>query len=430
MSNILYLSDSVLHATGYANQTRLLCKTLSNANHTVYQLGHNHYGMPIKNCVLEDGEELNYTLLGTDGSMYCKNVLPEYMKQYRTEVYITLLDTFMIMNAYQQTNPQDPTNWSNWNVPNKSIFWFPSDGSWFPRFCDLVLKKYDYPVSMSKWGQDQIKRLYNMDVKYIPHGVKTDQFYPYTDKRKQEIKLKYSREGLYAYKNGRFFSVQINLLDKYVFGCVARNQGRKSLPELIQAFCEFAKDKPDVVLIMHSDPNDQAAVVDLQEMADRSGMGHKILWTAMRITNPYTTTRMNELYNVFDCFALLTTGEGFGIPFIESMACGVPVIATDFTTTKELITDNNAGLGVKLMGEDKRPYPGEQAMNGFIIGTWGVGRAFADFYDAIAKFNYAYTHREEMKEMGRNGRNAVLKYYDWDGVVGPTWVKFIAEITK
>jgi glycosyltransferase involved in cell wall biosynthesis len=40
---------------------------------------------------------------------------------------------------------------------------------------------------------------------------------------------------------------------------------------------------------------------------------------------------LNEIYNLFDVMVLPTIGEGFGLPMLESMAAGTPVIATNFT---------------------------------------------------------------------------------------------------
>lgn len=418
---ILHLSDSSLHSTGYANQTRLLCNTLSKAGHSVYQLGHNHSAMATTKTVLEDGEEIDYTLIGTDGSPYCRDVLPDYFQKYKPQIFTILLDTFMLMQA----------NVNGWNIPAKSVFWYPSDGGWFPKFCDQVLRKVDYPVAMAKYGQMQAKEQFGINAHYIPHGVRSDIFYPYDDDKKYENRLKYSQGMLYAFKGNMFFPLTVDLTDKFIVGCVARNQSRKNLPEAIKAFCEFAKDKEDVVLVLHSDPVDNAAVCNLQELADRWGQGHKIMWTAMRIWNPYTQTRMRDLYNLFDMFFLVTSGEGFGIPFVEAMSCEIPIVATDYTTTKELVTDNDAGIAVKLMGEDERPYPAEKRIfNGTITGTWEVERGLADFYDSVKKLNEMYDKKEMRQKFGKNARQAVLKHYDWNKVVGPAWTKFIAEIGK
>lgn len=384
-------------------------------------LAHNHHGLPIKGMKFEDGEEMPYTLLGSDGSPYCKNVIGDYFVKYRPEIFTILLDTFMLMQA----------GITQWNIPAKSVFWYPSDGGWFPKFCEQVLTKVDYPVAMAKFGQSQAKNLFNIKAHYIPHGCKTNMFYPYNADRKRQVRLEYSRGQLFAFKNQVLYPLNIDLTGRFILGCVARNQGRKNLPETIKTFCEFAKDKEDVLLVMHSDPVDNAMVCNLQELAERWGQGHKIVWTAMRIFNPYTNSRMRDLYNLFDVFFLATSGEGFGIPFIEAMACEVPVVATDYTTTKEIVTDNNAGFGIKLMGEDERPYPAEKRIfNGTIVGTWEVERAFADIFDGVEKLNKLYHDRKLRDEFGKNARQAVLKNYDWDNVVGPAWVKYMEEIGK
>src|SRR3990167_511073 len=157
---ILHLSDSVLHPTGYANQSRLLCQTLQKAGNQVFTLGHNHHGMPIRNWEFEDGTKQNYTLLPTDGSPYARNAVHEYFVRYKPDMFGILLDTFMLLQAQI----------TDWQIPAKSYFWYPSDGGWFPKFCEQVLKKIDYPVAMAKFGQDQAKRLFDIKAHYIPHG--------------------------------------------------------------------------------------------------------------------------------------------------------------------------------------------------------------------------------------------------------------------
>lgn len=46
---------------------------------------------------------------------------------------------------------------------------------------------------------------------------------------------------------------------------------------------------------------------------------------------------MVDIYNMMDVHALPTGGEGFGIPTVEAMACGVPNVITNYTTGYELV---------------------------------------------------------------------------------------------
>lgn len=59
----------------------------------------------------------------------------------------------------------------------------------------------------------------------------------------------------------------------------------------------------------------------------------------------------NFLYNCAEAVVLPSLCEGFGLPIVESMACGVPVIATDVGSIGEIIKD--AGSLVSLNNEDE-----------------------------------------------------------------------------
>ena len=55
------------------------------------------------------------------------------------------------------------------------------------------------------------------------------------------------------------------------------------------------------------------------------------------LSQPLTDEQLNRLYNLFDVTVLPSTGEGFGLPIIESFAAGVPVVATDCSACSELV---------------------------------------------------------------------------------------------
>jgi glycosyltransferase involved in cell wall biosynthesis len=56
---------------------------------------------------------------------------------------------------------------------------------------------------------------------------------------------------------------------------------------------------------------------------------------------PLGPARMAELYRSADCFVLPTRGEGWGMPILEAMACGVPAIATDWSAPTTFLTPQN-----------------------------------------------------------------------------------------
>jgi glycosyltransferase involved in cell wall biosynthesis len=59
------------------------------------------------------------------------------------------------------------------------------------------------------------------------------------------------------------------------------------------------------------------------------GMKEKQLWS---------------LYAISDVFLLASKSEGLGMPILEAMSCGLPVVATNCTAISELLADNRGLL--------------------------------------------------------------------------------------
>ena len=123
---------------------------------------------------------------------------------------------------------------------------------------------------------------------------------------------------------------------------------------------------------------------------------------------------MNEVYNIMDVFTLSTSGEGFGVPIIEAMACGVPCVVTDYTTTNELLNKNGqCGIAVPVITN--------------ITGTWNVERAFIDIDKMSDAFQILHDDKKLREKMGQIGIKKVEKYYNWKTII-PKWNKLIKEM--
>jgi len=94
-------------------------------------------------------------------------------------------------------------------------------------------------------------------------------------------------------------------------------------------------------------------------------------------------------------------GEGFGLPIIESMACGTPLIATDFSAMKELVED--VGLLVK---------PKEWLCAEF-LGSWF---AMPDTKELSKKMEEMYYYEDLRKKCSKAGLKRA-KEYSWDKVI-------------
>ena len=371
---IAMLSDSVLTPTGYANVTLELLTRLQEKGHECFNLAHNYQGASI-NKTIANGKEITFTIIGAGNQPYFKDRMKECIDKYKFDVIIILLDTFMI-----KENPYNLSFYEQFDfTPCKTVFYYPSDGRNFPFGCDKILRKVDLPVAMSKYGQAQVKELFNIDTKYIPHGVNFKNFFKLEDK--ESVK--------------RGFGFQ----NKFIVGVVARNQGRKMLDRTILAFAKFAEDKNNALLFLHLDPNDAASVFDMTQLIKEYKIENKVRFSGMKVYEGFTLERMNQVYNCMDCFLLTTSGEGFGIPTIEAMACGVPVVLTDYTTSAELTNDGKCGMLVPLSTE--------------ILGTWSVFRALIDIDKTVESLNKLYIDEKFRNHLGEMGRLKVKNEYDW-----------------
>jgi glycosyltransferase involved in cell wall biosynthesis len=119
--------------------------------------------------------------------------------------------------------------------------------------------------------------------------------------------------------------------------------GERKAPEvLLRAFAEEFKPSEDVLLLLsvfNRDPDvdvrAQVAALDLPPSAPVTVM-----------VNPeFADYQMGSLYRSADCFVLPTRGEGFGMPVLEAMACGLPVIATDWSGPADFLHE---GVGYPL----------------------------------------------------------------------------------
>lgn len=263
-----------------------------------------------------------------------------------------------------------------------------------PLTCENVIKKVDKPVAMARYAQIQAKEMHGVESEYIPHAVEPEIYRPVSDDEKLSLRKKWGQ------------ILGVNLTDKFIIGLVARNQGRKMLDKEFEAMALIAKRIPNAVLLAHTDKWDPACHYNTDVLIKELGLENRIVFTGTKYFKGFDYKIMYEIYNLMDIFMLSTSGEGFGIPTIEAMACCVPIVITDYTTSWEIVERNKAGELVKLKTQT--------------LGTWNVGRGIWDSEDACEKVVKLYNDPLLRKEYGLNGRSAILREYTWS-IVAKQW---------
>lgn len=280
----------------------------------------------------------------------------------------------------------------------KLMLYFPIDG--FPMAGSHMenIKLVDYPIVFSQYAARAMDTLgYKRDETYwyVPHGVNTEVFHPLPP----EVRAKVREDN--------------KLSDKFVVGSTNRNNYRKMLPRLMEAFSIFAKDKPDVVFIAHCDPND-AQGYNMGAWVARYGIADKVRFTAPN--QPMiglTDEQLNALYNALDVFATASTGEGFGLPIIEAQSAGVPIIAGDHTAQTELVK----GHGWLVPTKDKLPT--HEGLDYYTVDADGLAEALEEAYSDFGK----------RKTFARKSRE-FAEGYDWKRNIAPMWKTTIDAVCE
>ncbi len=401
---ILWLSDSPTTSTGYATATMNILNGLSD-EFECHCIGHNYYGHTLKpGLEFEDGTKLKFYLHGTGRAKYGLDVVPTIIKKIDADFFGILLDTFMVYPDY-----------INYDFsPAKTFFYFPSDGGGrIPHNCEQILNKCYFNIGMSEFASKQAELKHNVNSYPIPLGYNEKHFYPLSEDKKQKAKKKWNFEN------------------KFVVGCIARNQGRKMWDRIIKAFAVWCKDKPDVILFLHTDPYDPAKVFDMPQLITDLGLNNRIVFSGTSFYKPFNPSEMNEIYNIMDIFLLLTSGEGWGMPIVEAQACGIPQIVTDYTTSREIIKGKlPTGELVNLVGSDKdTPDPHiNEILEGTILGSWQVDRGVASINDAVKKLNLLYNDQKLRQKYSKNSiKNS--KKYEWGEII-KQWKKVLKEKLK
>jgi len=169
-----------------------------------------------------------------------------------------------------------------------------------------------------------LKKIYITKKKYsvIYYGINLKKFVKLNSKKKMNLKKKLDIDN-----------------KTFVLGCIARHVEQKSLDIIIKSFSLFVQKNPDIKakLIMIGKGHLES---ELKHLAKDLNINKKIIWINY-------TDNINLYFNIFDMFCLSSRYEGLGLVLLESLASGVPVLATRSGAIPEIIINKKNGYLVK-----------------------------------------------------------------------------------
>jgi len=455
---IMPVSDSPWAPTGFGTNTRNIASIFADDGHTVGYAGCQNtkhepeYEMPWPLGQEEKKVTIELLPLMHPGEeKFGEKSFASWMQIFNPDLVFTHLDIQMFSYMTEAKKPSgvnlpfasqegDKLNFQEyqklakqgWRESKRDRFKLasiiPIDGQPSIPHWQNTLQHVDYPIAMSQYGKTVMGEDFPdwsppNPITYIPHGVDCDFFKP--------------------------INVAKPNPDTFIVGCVARNQHRKNIPRLMRSFKIFVERnnlKPeDAKLMLHMDWADHMGwnieymagphVYDIADYLMPPTMG------SLEGGQHPDDMGMVNIYNLMDVHALPTGGEGFGIPTVEAMACGVPNIICNYTTSYELVGADKPECPEEMLLPHGLDGGGDliESDRGFLVPykdmMWDTPiraapmRALWDEQKAADALEYYYNNKDVCKEHGENARKYALKYYDWKAAVGPMWKEWIKRVT-
>lgn len=225
-------------------------------------------------------------------------------------------------------------------VPYVGIFPVEADPLLHPSDWTLTIDTMSASLCESRFGTKLLNDA-GLPSRYIPIGV--DEFFrPPTPEERESARRRW------------------NLDDRFIVYTVADNQERKNLavhlatiallrgeelvwPQLIGKKRRL-EDAVDAFYVLNTKKNPMQIGYDLHELAERFGITSNILALEHPMQSGLDREALRDLYWCADAFLLLSKAEGLGLPVLEAMACGVPVVGGDHTGIAESLGEGRGLL--------------------------------------------------------------------------------------
>lgn len=136
-----------------------------------------------------------------------------------------------------------------------------------------------------------------------------------------------------------------NKNNTFVFLSVFEWARRKGWDILLEAFCRAFSMGDNVELLIRASAKGEHGIKKIvNEFFKEKNIDSSFLSKIKLMDHPINTFSLYSLYESCDAFVLPSRGEGWGMPYLEAMAFGKPVIGTNWGGNTEFMTNSNSFL--------------------------------------------------------------------------------------
>ncbi len=268
----------------------------------------------------------------------------------------------------------------------KRVYYTMLESTRIPPYWVDALNTMDQVWATSTWGKQTFTESgVKVPINIVPGGVEPTIFNP-------KIEPYTSESG-----NFRFLSV-------------GKWEIRKGYDILLKAYCEEFKANERVELILHPMTIQWFVGSNFNIFEELFNLdlpnNHAPVNVVKQVFPNYAD--MARLYRLADCFVNPTRGEGWNLPLCESMACGVPSIATNWSSHTEYITEQNCML-LKDYQIVPSIHPAQIYQEFLRYGKW----AEPSVKELREKMRYAFDNQDEIKKYGTQAAED-MRAWTWD----------------
>tara|TARA_A100001515_G_C4582578_1_gene213407 strand:+ start:616 stop:1857 length:1242 start_codon:yes stop_codon:yes gene_type:complete len=336
---ILALSDHALSTSGVGTQSRHLFNGLvDSGNWTIRQFGaalkHTNYDVAVVN---ED-----FIIKPIDG-FGDRDLIRITLATEKPDVLFIFTDPRFFIWLFEmedEVHQVCPIAW--WHV------W---DNYPYPKYNKSLYESTDLVNCHSHLTYEMIKEHFPEKTNFVPHAVPEEVFFPIG-----KDKVKFYKSSLLGEDRA----------DHFVGIWVNRNAKRKRPADVLDSWSKFLEELEEktgerkATLIMHTDPYDHEGP-NLTVTSEMLNIQDNVFFSTERLD----FDKMNILYNVSDFSLNISYAEGFGLPTLEGMMSGTPMIAVKTGgLTRQVVdhrdgTENGVAIDVEcktLVGSQQVPY--------------------------------------------------------------------------
>jgi glycosyltransferase involved in cell wall biosynthesis len=123
------------------------------------------------------------------------------------------------------------------------------------------------------------------------------------------------------------------------------NEGYKGYDQIIKALPGIRREAPGARYLIVGKGTDRSRI---EKLIDENGLRDAVI-----LAGYVPDDELADYYNLCDIFAMPSLGEGFGIVYLEALACGKPVLAGNRDGSRDALADGALGLLVDPENTDE-----------------------------------------------------------------------------